>query len=161
MLRQAAQTSQAFFLSTVLPKEDFSSGGSPPITPKPRHWSSASGPAPVGGRPGESRRARPGAGGVTVTSAVADKEAVARWASLRRLQDQGVGLGSAIEHQLGRALDLCRNLRGLQVCTSRGRWVPPPPLRANDHHDYHPEWYITPRGKPPTPPHRPSVLSHT
>ncbi|CAM9723032.1 unnamed protein product, partial [Laminaria digitata] len=111
MLRQAAQNSQALFLSSVLPTDDFRpTGGSPPITPKPRHWSSA---APAGRHPGESRRTRSGAG--NVTTSVADKEAAARWASLRRLQDQSVGLGSATEHQLGRALELCRNLRGLQV----------------------------------------------
>lgn len=124
MLRQAARTSQAAFLSSVLPAEDFEADNgyllphSPPITPKPVQWSSAIDAIPKSRR--ESSCGVSAAGGAVdassaISSSAADMEAVAQWASLKRLHDQSVGLGSASVHQLSRALELCRALRGLKV----------------------------------------------
>lgn len=54
--------------------------------------------------------------GTATSSAAADQDAATIWASLQRLQDQSFGLGSAAEQQLGRALSMCRDLRGCKVC---------------------------------------------
>lgn len=153
MLRQDARTSQADFLSTVLPAQDFDFGSVPSnghttstSTPTylqrmPPPPSTPNGPgidddaAVASGQSRSSDRAeRPGVdraatAGVAVSSidaavgsSVSDKQAVARWASMRRLQEQSVGLGGAADHQLTRALQLCRDLRGLKVRKSSSGW---------------------------------------
>lgn len=58
--------------------------------------------------------------GTATSSAAADQDAATIWASLQRLQDQSFGLGSAAEQQLGRALNVCRDLRRCKVCVCTG-----------------------------------------
>lgn len=113
-LREAARSSQAEFLSTVLPSGGDTASSSPPITPRPEHWSSVAEAVPKPQRGVDGGTAGTGADHGSSSSA-ADDNAVARWASLQRLRDQSVGLGGAAQHQLGRALELCRGLRGLKV----------------------------------------------
>ncbi|CAM9639205.1 unnamed protein product, partial [Hapterophycus canaliculatus] len=141
MVRQAARTSQAAFLSSVLPTQDLDfqtitnngyaspSQQSPPVMSNGRHWSPAdpalpgqdgrtSGPrasAEVAVAPGAAISSSDAAGSTT-----SDRQAAARWASMRRLQEQSVGLGSAADHQLTRALQLCRDLRGLKTGVGAG-----------------------------------------
>ncbi|CAM9159674.1 unnamed protein product [Ectocarpus sp. 4 AP-2014] len=134
IVRQAARSSQAAFLSSVLPTQglDFdttNSDSSNPFTP-----TALPGVCPPNGRhrnpvvgPGEPGRAA-GLGGSGVSGLGAaissgngegptssDTQAAGRWASMRRLEDQGAGLGNAADHQLARALQLCRDLRGLKA----------------------------------------------
>ncbi|CAM9616684.1 unnamed protein product, partial [Ectocarpus sp. 12 AP-2014] len=134
IVRHAAQTSQAAFLSSVLPTQDLdfdtaNSDSSNPFTPTAppgicppngRHRSPVVGP----GEPG--RAAGLWGGGVSGLGAAIssgngvgptspDTQAAARWTSMRRLEDQGAGLGNAADHQLARALQLCRDLRGLKA----------------------------------------------
>jgi len=162
MLREEARTSQAAFLSSVLPVEDlsFGTGSSPgtstnlllstPATPN-RQWSHAVDPAatpvlplrhstngtvepaavytPTAGvedkgaaaviSSSDKKDAVVGSGsGSGSVSSFADRQAVARWSSMRRLQEQSFGLGSAAHHQLTRALQLCRDARGLKANVS-------------------------------------------
>ncbi|CBJ30454.1 expressed unknown protein [Ectocarpus siliculosus] len=139
IVRQAARTSQAAFLSSVLPTQDLdfdtaNSDSSNPFTPTTlpgislpngRHRSPVVGP----GEPG--RAAGLGGGGVSGLGAAisagsgvgptsSDTQAAARWASMRRLEDQGAGLGNAADHQLARALQLCRDLRGQKAGVGGG-----------------------------------------
>lgn len=136
MVRQATRTSQAAFLSTVLPVQDLAveNNGyvnnplSPPITPNSEYWSSKI--HPISSYSGREPSSPPLSHGSVTTAAdlstlnnsssspigsAEDKEALGRWASLQRLQDQSSGLGGAAEHQLSRALELCRGLQGLKV----------------------------------------------
>lgn len=144
MLRQNARTSQADFLSSVLPAQDFDFGTAVPgnghstATSTPTFLQRVSPPrtpngpaiddAVVASGLSSNRAEGPEAGliataslkvssidATAVGSSFSDKQAVARWTSMRRLQEQSVGLGSAADHQLTRALQLCRDLRGLKV----------------------------------------------
>ncbi|CAM9384266.1 unnamed protein product [Scytosiphon promiscuus] len=141
MVRQAARTSQAAFLSSVLPAEDLdfqttasngkahSSHLSPPVSLNGGYWSRVDSAVPgQAGSTGEHRAggavtAPPGAmpsSSDAAESTTSDRQAVTRWASMRRLQEQSVGLGSAADHQLTRALQLCRDLRGLKTGIGAG-----------------------------------------
>ncbi|CAB1113206.1 unnamed protein product [Ectocarpus sp. CCAP 1310/34] len=133
IVRQAARTSQAAFLSSVLPTQnlDFDTANSdssnpftraalPESPPNGRHRSPVVGPGEPGRASGIGGGGVSGLGaaissgnGVGLTSS--DTRAAARWASMRRLEDQGAGLGNAADHQLARALQLCRDLRGLKA----------------------------------------------
>ncbi|CAM9770360.1 unnamed protein product [Ectocarpus fasciculatus] len=140
MVRQAARTSQAAFLSSVLPTQDFdfdtaTSDSSNPFKPatalpgiSPPNGSHRS---PIVGPEEPGRAAGLVGGGVLGLDAAissgngvgptcSDTQAAARWASMRRLEDQGAGLGNAADHQLTRALQLCRDLRGLKAGMAGG-----------------------------------------
>lgn len=142
MLRQDARTSQADFLSSVLPVQDFDFGTtshsststptstflqrlSPPMTPNAHAIDDAIVASGLSSGRAEGRETTAGVavsstdggggGGFAAGSSFSDKQAAARWASMRRLHEQSLGLGSAADHQLTRALQLCRDLRGLKV----------------------------------------------
>lgn len=119
-IRQAGQRFQADFLSTVLSPVRNGNGNRrteagvlamherrTPATLKygqhPSH-SGGAGNGDAGFRGSEDR----------ITSPV-DEAATAKWDALQRLQSQNLGLGTAAEHQLGRALELCRDIRGWKV----------------------------------------------
>lgn len=131
MLRQAELVSQADFLSSVLPTQEGAETSNGryhtmlPTTKSPERRGSSEMDANAKSRRETSygRRSRVGRGtgapGSASVVSAADSEAVARWASLRRLQDQGSGLATATERQLKRALELSRDLRGLKV----NQWI--------------------------------------
>lgn len=144
-LRRAALTSQAAFLSTVLPGDSRSSGnnnnitqrsgssppGAPlmqPARPTPKsitdkvpdenYRTLSLGAVDGGDASATDLRAASGSNhgnGIRSSSSAADRAALAQWESLQRLQQQSFGLGSVAEHQIRRALELCRDVRGWKV----------------------------------------------
>lgn len=116
VLRQEARTSEAAFLSSVLPESDLDLDASPSTS---THLQLSPMIKPSGGRGGAATDGGTGAATSAGDAEGSDKRAVSRWASMRRFQEQSVGLGSAADHQLTRALQLCRELRGLKVGVHR------------------------------------------
>lgn len=116
VLRQEARSSQAAFLSSVLPEPDLDLDASPSASTRLQLSPTIT---PSGLRGGAATGDGAGAAISSGDAEGSDRRAVARWASMRRLQEQSVGLGSAADHQLARALQLCRDLRGLKVRVHR------------------------------------------
>lgn len=121
VLRQVARESEADFLCSVIPELEGESeqNGTDSnyrsiIGPEQRSsFSSAVGEFGEAGRRSLAKSLAENGG--SDISSFADATAVARWESLQRLQQQSLGLGNAAEHQLGRALEVCRNLGSWKV----------------------------------------------
>ena len=113
ILRQAARTSQATFLSSVLPAQGYELDFDRRRPQTSSNWSTTTGR--VGHTRGPSNHGSADDPGAATSSDAADQDATTIWGSLQRLQGQSIGLGSAAEHQLGRALELCRDLRCRKV----------------------------------------------
>lgn len=134
-LRQAARDSQADFLSGFVPAEDTVKGpreasGASSARAILRHRSSSSDVLFGAGADAIDRPHPKGRGASADVDGIsaADKAAVERWESLQRLQRQSLGLGSAAENQLGRALEVCRDIVGWQVRPQAFRSLPVSPL---------------------------------
>lgn len=126
VLRQVARESEADFLCSVIPELELELEGESEHNGQPSDYRSIIGPeqrssfsSAVGEVRGEAGRRSlaksPAENGGSDISSIADATAVARWESLQRLQQQSLGLGNAAEHQLGRALEVCRNLGSWKV----------------------------------------------